>query len=117
MKRYEKLLKVLEAVDEKYIQLSNARDDVYEQIQKCKDTGTKQELERYDDKLAEQQHEVTARENALRKQLEFIEAKNYEWSVMFNYDGLYYRYKVMDLEELPRFFAWLMMMNEEVADV
>jgi hypothetical protein len=113
MKRYEKLLKVINELEEKDRQIELARDDNYEKIKKAQECD-KKELEKYDNKLLEMHRVVNKQLESHRKQLQFIQSKDYEWSAMFDFDGLYYRYKVMDLEELPRFFAWLEMMNEEV---
>jgi regulator of replication initiation timing len=112
MKKYQQLLGMLQKIEAKYLEISDIRDDLFEKINM--ETKRQDEYEKYDEKLRDQQLELVAREKPIVKQLEWVEGNNTEWTVRFDDDGLYFRYKVIDLSEMPRFIGWLELMNSEV---
>jgi len=111
MKRYQQLLRVLDQLEEKEREIENKRDEIFDA---SRENDLIPEVKQYDKELKDQLEEIIARIKVTRKQLEWIETDNDEWTAHFDQDGLYLRYKVIDLKEMPSFIGWLQLMNEEV---
>lgn len=116
MKKYQQLLKSMEETENKEREISDKRDELFDKMFSGSKAGDDiKDIKVEDVILREQQEELLARYKSIKDQLEWTETDNYEYSAHFDYDGLYLRYRVIDIKEIPSFMKWLEKMNSEVA--
>jgi hypothetical protein len=112
MKRYEKIIGIIEELEDQERKLENAREDNFAEMQK--NPSNLRELENYDSKLLDMLIVLAKRVNEHKNQLGFVEKNNYDWSARIDDDMVIFRYKIMNIQEIERFTAWLNFMQEEV---
>jgi hypothetical protein len=112
MKRYEQQLEIISKLEAEQKRLQNAIDDAYEARQKAISEQDKQEIDRYTDKLVEQDTEIWLRleQHNITTRFE-TEDEEIAW---FETNGLYLNSAILNKDQSARFTLWLMMMNEEI---
>lgn len=110
MKRYEQILNLIEELENEERKLENAREDNFAKMQK--NPSNLKELENYDGKLLDMLIVLAKRVDEHKRHLSFI----YEGQVlaMIDEDGILFRHKILDVQEMERLSTWLNLMQEEV---